>query len=183
MTGGGASADKAALRARALAARDAVRGAADTIFLSQALRPYPRAIVAGYWPIRSEADPLPALRGHPGPMALPVVVAAGQALIFRLWDGQTTVAGRFGAAVPPEDAAVVRPDVVIVPLVGFDRSGHRLGYGGGYYDRTLSALRAGGPVTAIGFAHSAQELDPIAAEATDQRLDMIVTEAGIIQLR
>lgn len=155
-------------------------GPVDPVHLAHVLKRFSGEVVAGYWPIRSEADPLPALRGHDGPLALPVVVASGEPLLFRRWDGARTVPGRFGAAVPPDEAEVIRPRVVIVPLVGFDRRMGRLGYGGGYYDRTLAVLRAAGPVTAIGFAHSVQEFPELPLEATDAPLDLIVTERGVI---
>ena len=88
--------------------------------------------------------------------------------------------GTFGALVPAKGDWIV-PEVLIVPLLAFDRRGYRLGYGGGYYDRTLEVLRARGPVTAIGFAFAAQEVDEVPIEATDQPLDLIVTERGIIR--
>lgn len=80
----------------------------------------------------------------------------------------------------PASGAWLVPDVLIVPLVAFDRSGGRLGYGGGFYDRTLAELRAAGPVTAIGFAYAAQEADALVQEATDAPLDQIVTEREVI---
>ncbi len=88
------------------------------------------------------------------------------------------VAGEFGALIPAVGDWII-PQVVIVPLVGFDARGYRLGYGGGFYDRTLEGLRATGPVVAIGFAFAAQEMAEVPIEATDQRLDMIVTEQGV----
>ncbi|WP_371286182.1 5-formyltetrahydrofolate cyclo-ligase [Albidovulum sp.] len=89
------------------------------------------------------------------------------------------VPGTFGALVPAE-GDWIEPEVLIVPLLAFDRRGYRLGYGGGFYDRTLEALRARGPVTAIGFAFAAQEVDEVPIEATDQPLDIVVTDKGIL---
>lgn len=86
--------------------------------------------------------------------------------------------GAFGAGIPADDLAEV-PDILIVPLAAFDGRGYRLGYGGGFYDRTLEGLRAGGPVTAIGFAFDVQEDADLPTEPTDQPLDLIVTETGI----
>jgi len=90
-------------------------------------------------------------------------------------------AGYLGALIP-EVAEEVVPEVLIVPLLAFDRPGYRLGYGGGFYDRTLERLRARGPVTAIGFAFAAQEVDRVPTEPTDQKLDLIVTERGVIRV-
>jgi 5-formyltetrahydrofolate cyclo-ligase len=88
------------------------------------------------------------------------------------------VEGPFGAKIPEAGADVI-PEVLIVPLVAFDARGFRLGYGGGFYDRTLEGLRARGPVVAVGFAYGAQEAEALPLEPTDQRLDAIVTEAGV----
>jgi len=90
------------------------------------------------------------------------------------------VMGTFGAMIPAT-GDWIEPEVLIVPLLAFDRRGFRLGYGGGFYDRTIEALRAKGPVTAIGFAFAAQEVDEVPTEPTDQRLDLIVTEQGVIR--
>ena len=113
---------------------------------------------------------------------MPVIVAKDAPLRFRLWTpGCATVRGTFGAPIP-EAGDWMTPGILIVPLVAFDRRGGRLGYGGGFYDRTLQALRAAGPVLAIGFAFAAQEVDDLPLEATDQPLDLIVTERGVIDI-
>jgi len=91
-------------------------------------------------------------------------------------------AGPFGAKIPLV-AEPVTPSVLIVPLLAFDRNGYRLGYGGGYYDRTLEILRANGPVLAVGFAYAAQQIDTVPTEATDQPLDAVVTEEFVITFR
>ena len=138
-------------------------------------------VLAGYMPMRTEIDPLPAMAVHQGAVGVPVIIGAGQPLRFREWGpGAAMVAGTFGARVPAEGAWVV-PQVLIVPLLAFDARGYRLGYGGGFYDRTLQGLRAGGPVVAVGFAFAAQEVAQVPVDGFDQRLDMIVTETGVIR--
>lgn len=152
--------------------------------LLQAVLPFQGRAMAGYMPIRTEVDPLPVMAAMAafGPVCVPVIEAGGQPLHFHRWEpGCVMVDGAFGAAVPASAEPVV-PEVVIVPLVAFDRKGGRLGYGGGFYDRTLEGLRARGPVTAIGYAFLAQEADGLPLEPTDQPLDMIVTEAGLLRM-
>jgi 5-formyltetrahydrofolate cyclo-ligase len=140
------------------------------------------AAVAGYSPKTGEADPLALLeeiveRGFPA--GLPVTPATPRALAFRRWvPGRALVLGRFGIMEPLATAAVFHPSILLVPLLAFDRTGHRLGYGAGYYDRTLEALRAEKPILAIGIAYAGQEVDALEAEAHDQRLDWVVTEQG-----
>lgn len=163
------------LRKQAIAGRSGDQDAALSN-LRQALLPYAGAALAGYWPIRGEADPRPVLRHWDGPVALPVVEAAGRPLRFRLWQGPLC-SGAYAIPEPPPEAPEIWPDVVIVPLVGFDRRGGRLGYGGGFYDRTLAQLR---PQAAIGFAFSNQELDRIPQEPTDVALSLIVTDKEIV---
>ena len=133
-------------------------------------------------PIRTEIDPLPAMAEAAayGPVGVPVIQAAGQPLRFSRWHPEGALRdGPFGAQVPLVDE-FFEPEIVIVPLVAFDRAGGRLGYGGGFYDRTLEQLRARRATLAIGFAFAAQEADALPLEATDQPLNMIVTEAGVI---
>jgi 5-formyltetrahydrofolate cyclo-ligase len=109
--------------------------------------------------------------------ALPVVMAKNTPLVFRQWaPGDALVIGRWDIKVPPEAAPEVLPDVLLVPLLAFDRQGYRLGYGGGFYDRTLEKLRTQKPVTAIGIAYAGQEVDEVPRDAYDQRLDWIMTE-------
>lgn len=135
--------------------------------------------LAGYMAMRTEIDPTIAMAAHQGPVGVPVIPGPAQALRFREWSpGCAMVAGEFGAFIPAE-GAWIEPEVVIVPLVGFDARGYRLGYGGGFYDRTLAGLRARHPVLAVGFAFDAQELPEVPIDAYDQRLDLIVTESGI----
>ena len=177
---------KAAARATALARRAAVHAAcgAQAGHLSEVLAGYRGVPLAGYLPMRTEIDPVPALAeaaAH-GPVGMPVIVAKGTPLRFRLWTpGCATVPGTFGAPIREAGDWMV-PEILIVPLVAFDRRGGRLGYGGGFYDRTLQALRANGPVMAIGYAFAAQEAEDLPLETTDQPLDLIVTERGVIDI-
>ncbi len=172
---------KAAFAARA-AAHAKGQGQAAAI-LADFLRPHAGKVLAGYMPMRSEIDPLPAMATHPGPVGVPVIVARGAPLRFREWSEDVPlVEGDFGALIPAE-GAWVEPEVLIVPLVAFDARGWRLGYGGGFYDRTLQELRAKRPTLAIGFAFAAQELPEVPVEPTDQRLDAVVTEAGVQTFR
>lgn len=180
--------DKAAVRAMAVTARQtafdapdraqrvsaACRAVTDLIAASGLMR----AILAGYMPMRSEMDPLPAMAAHSGPVCVPVIQGRGQALAFRQWTADSLmIDGPFGAKVPAT-GDTLRPRVLIVPLLAFDARGYRLGYGGGFYDRTLAALRAEGPVLAIGLAFAAQARAAVPTEPTDEPLDAIATEAG-----
>ncbi|GAB4268718.1 MAG: 5-formyltetrahydrofolate cyclo-ligase [Pararhodobacter sp.] len=174
---------KAEARKSAFSARKGAHGrgldAAAQAHLRAALAGHEGAPLAGYMPIRTEIDPVPVMAAHAGPVGVPVILGAGQALEFRRWTpGCAMVAGAFGALIP-EDGAPVVPRVVIVPLVGFDARGYRLGYGGGFYDRTLAGLRAAGPLLALGYAYDAQELPEVPIDAHDQRLDGVVTESGL----
>lgn len=176
--------EKARLRAQALAARGQ-GGDATALMrnLAKAIAPWPDAVMSGYWPIRDEADPRPILAAHRGPVCLPVVTGRARPLLFRQWDGQgdSLEAGAFGTCHPVESQPELRPQVLIMPLAGFDRRGNRLGYGGGYYDRTLALLRARPEgCVAIALAWAVQELPMIPVEPTDQPLDLIVTDREII---
>lgn len=178
---------KATARAEALARR-AEAHAADpgtgAGLLSSVLAGYRGAPLAGYMPMRTEISPLPAMAeaaAH-GAVCVPVIAARAAPLKFRAWSPEAKmVPGSFGAQVPAEGAWVT-PEVLVVPLLAFTRAGARLGYGGGYYDRTLEALRARGPALAIGFAYAAQETASLPLEPTDQPLDLVVTEREIIEL-
>ena len=176
---------KAEARKRAFAARKAVFGtgldAAAQAHLRAALAGFGAVTVSGYLPIRTEIDPVPVMATLPGPVCVPVIPGADQPLQFHLWTPQVVlVNGPFGAKVPAEGVAVT-PRVLIVPMLAFDMRGYRLGYGGGFYDRTLAKLRAAGPVTALGFAFDAQEVPQVPTDAYDQPLDGIVTESGLRQ--
>ncbi len=176
-----ADARKAAF-ARRKAARSADADARATAHLLSVLTPLKGAALAGYMPIRTEIDPIPAMAALAsfGPVGVPVIQGEGQALKFREWSpGCMMQDGPFGAQVPVKGVWVT-PQVLIVPLVAFTPQAMRLGYGGGFYDRTLEGLRAQGPVTAIGYAYSAQLAETLPLEDTDQPLDMVVTEQGVM---
>lgn len=188
MTGAELAERKAEARRAAFARRKAAHAAAGpgaAGHLSQVLAGFRGVPLAGYMPIRTEIDPLPAMEeaaAH-GPVGVPVIVSPDQALGFSRWQpGCAMTDGPFGAAVPA-DADFFDPEIVIVPLVAFDRQGNRLGYGGGFYDRTLAGLRAARATLAIGFAWEAQQADDLPLEPTDQALDMLVTEARVIDFR
>jgi len=175
--------EKAAARTAAFARRktaDRALAAEANSHLLAAVLAARGKVVSAFWPMRTEIDPRPAMKALAADHALclPVVDGPGQPLIFRRWrPGDVLVDGGFGTRVPGE-TEVLTPETLIVPLAAFDAEGYRLGYGGGFYDRTLAKLRAEGTVMAIGFAYGCQEVARVPREATDQRLDMIVTEAG-----
>ncbi|MBV0913878.1 5-formyltetrahydrofolate cyclo-ligase [Anianabacter salinae] len=178
-----AEARKAAF-ARRKTAFDAGNRIAGAARLAEALAPHAGRVIAGYLPIRTEIDPRPAMgrMTRVCRVAVPVIQSMGHPLKFREWlTDSFLIDGPFGAKVP-QDGDWLEPEVLIVPLVAFDRQGGRLGYGGGFYDRTLEALRARRPTLAIGFAWAAQETEALPTEPTDQPLDMIVTEAETITL-
>ncbi|MCX7300502.1 MAG: 5-formyltetrahydrofolate cyclo-ligase [Rhodobacterales bacterium] len=179
---------KAAARKAAFARRKEAHAAGhpeQAAHLSAVLAGYRGVPVSAYMSMRTEIDPTPAMEeasAH-GPVGVPVIMSKGKPLRFRRWEpGVAMVDGGFGALIP-ETGDWMTPEIVIVPLVAFNRAGGRLGYGGGFYDRTLQSLRAQGPILAIGFAWSAQEDEGFPLEPTDQPLDMIVTEAGVITPR
>lgn len=184
---------KARQRAAALAQRDALpvadrRAAAQKI--AQRRFPVPfgdGTVIAGYSPVRSECDPIPLMRGLAGKgaqLALPVVDAKNKTLSFSEWrQGEQLAAGPFGILQPRPTALDVEPDIILVPLVAFDRTGHRIGYGVGYYDRALQELRKRRPVIAVGIAFATQEVDAVAADLHDERLDLVLTEHELIDPR
>jgi 5-formyltetrahydrofolate cyclo-ligase len=179
---------KAAARTAAFARRKAAFAAGHpdpSAHLRTLLAPFRGLPVAGYMPMRTEIDPLPAMAAMApfGPVGVPVIIGPGQPLQFRAWTpGCAMEEGPFKALVPV-GGDWVTPAVLIVPLVAFDADGGRLGYGGGFYDRTLAGLRDRGPdrgpVRAIGFAWAAQQADALPLDPTDMRMDMVVTERGV----
>ncbi|WP_417275144.1 5-formyltetrahydrofolate cyclo-ligase [Celeribacter halophilus] len=188
----GAVLSKTALRAQAKVAREeahaqslAQGGAAArqaVQLLLGFLQPHVGQVIAGYMPLGSELDPRPAMTelSMHGPVAVPVVEAKAQPLRFDLWTPEAEMKpGAFGAAIPKISEPVV-PEVVIVPMLAFNRAGHRLGYGGGFYDRTLAKLRADGSVFAVGLAYAGQEAHELPVEPTDAPLDAIVTEREVL---
>ena len=140
-------------------------------------------VVSAFFPYKSEIDARPLLgklAGEGWTTCLPVVVAPGVPLIFRRWfPGEPTVPGVWGIPRPTDDALLLEPDVLLVPLMAFDRRGYRLGYGGGYYDRTLELLRSKKSIVAIGVAYSAQQVDSVPHDSHDHSLDFIMTEKGV----
>jgi len=183
---------KARMRAHAVAVRRQAAlavtdGGTRLALLAERLAPTEQgAVVAGYWPIGDEIDCRPLLErlaAFGTALALPVVTAAGQALEFRRWrPGDDLVKGAFATLHPAEGALLAVPRVLLLPLLAFDDQGFRLGYGGGYYDRTLELLRAKAQVTVIGLAFSAQRVDQVPHDHHDQRLDGVATEEGMITL-
>jgi 5-formyltetrahydrofolate cyclo-ligase len=184
---------KAALRTAALALRDALpaaerQSAAETI----AARGLPvevtaATIVAGFMPMKTEINPLPLLRklaDAGAQLALPAIAGRGKPLIMRAWKfGDPFKAGQWGIREPMPEADEVAPDILIVPLACFDRAGHRIGYGAGYYDMTINALRAKKKAIAIGIAFAAQEIPKVPATERDARLDLVLTEREVIDFR
>ena len=178
---------KQAMRRRMLAAREAWDPVAAGLALTQyvlreAKPPPPGAIVSGFWPIGKEIDIRPLLlalheRGHP--IALPVTPKRGNPLTFRLWRPSDVLEPeRFGTFRPIGEPAV--PDVLLVPLLAFDRRGHRLGYGAGYYDRTLGGLPGH---YALGVAYAAQQVPEVPAGPSDVALEAIATDTGVISCK
>jgi 5-formyltetrahydrofolate cyclo-ligase len=184
---------KAELRRAGQAHRDALpaemrKAAAETI----AARPFPLGIapgtiVSGFMPLKSEINPLPLLRklaDGGAALALPVVAGRGKPLIMRSWQwGEPLVAGVWGIREPAPEAPTVDPDILLVPLLAFDRNGHRIGYGAGYYDLTIARLRAKKPIVAVGIAFAAQEVETVPITASDAPLDLVLTENETIDLR
>ena len=184
---------KADLRKAALARREALP-AAERQAAAEAIaeRPFPVAIkpgvvISGFMPLKNEINPLPLLRrlaDAGAKLALPVVAGRGKPLSMRSYAfGQPLDEGQWGIREPKPDAPEVDPDILIVPLAAFDRSGHRIGYGAGYYDMTINRLRSIKPVVAIGISYAAQEIPEVPATPRDARLDLVLTERGVIDFR
>jgi 5-formyltetrahydrofolate cyclo-ligase len=184
---------KAALRRAAVARRDALP-AAERMLAAFAIAERglpievtPGTVVSGFSPLKSEISPLPLLRrlaDAGASLALPVVVGRRQPLVMRAWSfGAPLVSGVWGIREPPADAPEAFPDILIVPLLAFDRRGHRIGYGAGYYDMTITRLRAMKPVTAIGVAFATQEIAAVPVTPRDARLDLMLTERETISFR
>jgi 5-formyltetrahydrofolate cyclo-ligase len=184
---------KQRLRHEALARRDALpadarRAAAEAI----AARTFPLAvppgtIVSGFMPLKSEINPLPLMQKlseNGARLALPRIVGRGSPLSMRAWEFGTPLdRGQWGIREPKADAPEVDPDVLLVPLLAFDRAGYRIGYGAGYYDMTITRLRGLKTVTAVGIAFAAQEVPEIPKAPRDARLDLVLTEREVIDLR
>ena len=184
---------KIELRKVALARRDAL-GADVRAAAAQAIaaRPFPMpvppgAIVSGFMPLKSEINPLPLMRtlaDAGAKLALPVVAGKGKPLTMRAFTfGDVLASGVWGIREPKPEAPEVFPDILLVPLLAFDRSGQRIGYGAGYYDMTITALRARKSVAAVGIAFAAQEVAQVPSTPRDARLDLVLTEHEIIDVR
>ena len=186
---------KAELRRAALARRDALpaearKAAAEAIAARAFPLPIsPGTIVSGFMPMKakSEINPIPLLRklaDAGASLALPAIAGRGHPLIMRAWRfGAPLKAGQWGIFEPTPEAPEVVPDIVIVPLAAFDRHGQRIGYGAGYYDMTINALRAKKKVIAVGIAYAAQEIPKVPATERDARLDLVLTERETIDFR
>ena len=168
------------------AAHASVQGAGETAaahLLTWLETAPPVHFVSGYMPIHTELDILPAMhalhaRGYA--VSVPVIIGKAQPLRFCEWTPDSVmVDGPFGAKVP-ESGAWQRPDLLLCPMLAFDPSGQRMGYGGGFYDRSIAELKAEKPVQALGYAFAAQQVESLPHEATDMPLDGVVTENGII---
>lgn len=155
--------------------------------LHRLLSDHPRGtIVSAYVPIRTEMPTLEMmadLHDMGFRICVPIIDGPGKPLDFRIWEPQAEMEhASFGVPIP-KNGEHVTPQVLLVPMVAFDRRGARMGYGGGYYDRTIHKLRAGGTVLAIGLAFSGQEVDLLPTDDHDQFMDAIVTETGILDFR
>jgi 5-formyltetrahydrofolate cyclo-ligase len=143
------------------------------------------AVISPYRAIGSElaSEPLEKeLQAHGLTMALPVITQLGRPLAFRRFEaGDVLAVRKWGIREPQESAPLVEPDLMLLPLLAFDATGWRLGYGGGFYDRTLARLRARKPLIAIGFAFDEQEVDAVPHDAYDQRLDYVLSPSGLRQ--
>ncbi len=183
---------KAELRGQALDKRDALppeerAAAAETI----AARAFPLAvagkIVSGFMPLKSELNPIPLMRklaDAGAQLVLPAIAGHGKPLIMRAYTfGDELARGQWGIREPKPEAAEVAPDILLVPLAAFDRAGHRIGYGAGYYDTTIAALRAKKKVTGVGLAFAAQEISEVPSTPRDEALDLVLTEREVIDLR
>jgi 5-formyltetrahydrofolate cyclo-ligase len=185
--------EKTKLRGDAAARRDALapdlrKAAAEAI----AARPFPVAlqpglIVSGFMPLKSEINPLllmQKLAEAGARLALPAIAGRGKPLSMRAWEfGAPLDRGQWGIREPKSDAPEVVPDIMLVPLLAFDRAGHRIGYGAGYYDMTISRARSLKRVIAIGIAFAAQEVPQVPTTPRDERLDLVLTEREVIKPR
>ncbi len=187
------SEQKAKLRNEVLARRDAlspeVRQAAAEAIAAHSLpiAPGPGVIVSGFMPIRSEINPLPIMRRYQqagAQLVLPAIAARGKPLHLRAWNaGDKLIAGQWGIREPGPDAAELDPDLMLIPLAVFDRSGGRIGYGAGHYDRTIAGVRTRKSVVTVGMAFALQEVSRVPILPHDERLDLVLTEKELIDCR
>jgi 5-formyltetrahydrofolate cyclo-ligase len=184
---------KARLRKEALARREALPAEMRAVAAQAiAARPFPvavpaGAIVSGFMPLKSEINPVPLMRrlAQAGArLALPAVGGRGKPLIMRAYAfGDHLTSGVWGIREPKPEAPELLPDILIVPLLAFDRRGHRVGYGAGYYDLTITALRARKKVIAAGIAFAVQEVASLPVTPRDARLDLVLTEREVFDCR
>jgi 5-formyltetrahydrofolate cyclo-ligase len=150
---------------------------------ADALAIAPNTVVGAYVALPHEADPhllLKQLVARSAMLAFPRVHAKGQPLVFHHWKpGHELVRGTYGIAEPAPDWSVAHPRTLLVPLLAFDKTGHRLGYGGGFYDRTIAMLRSTGATRTIGIAYAGQEVDTLPHNEHDIALDAVLTERGL----
>ena len=183
--------DKPALRSAGLAHRAGVTPEAAAAFAARLARLGPEiarahgaSAVSAYAAIGDEVATSPllaALHAEGIRVGLPVTGTRGTPLVFRRWlPDVAMVPGRMNIPEPPADAGTVKPDLLFVPLAAFDRRGHRIGYGAGFYDRTLAALRRSRSVVAVGIAYAAQETLFVPAETHDEALDFVLTDRDVI---
>jgi 5-formyltetrahydrofolate cyclo-ligase len=185
---------KPALRVQALAQRGTTPTAAAVAFaehiavegLALVKRLHP-GIVSAYFPLDGEPSPLALLEKLAAAgikTALPVTGRLGTPLVFRLWRyGEPTVKGKMAIEEPLRGAPEAAPDLLFVPLAAFDRAGHRIGYGAGFYDRSLAQLRAKKIIWAAGLAYASQEFPVVPHDAHDESLDYVLTERELIVCR
>ena len=171
-----------ARRAAAFAAHGSAAGARLAAHGLSFLDLAPGSTISGFSAIRDEIDPLQLLNhlhGQGHRLSLPVMEGKGKPLVFRAWaPGDEMGKVQWGIAEPLPDKPVLEPDVVLVPLLAFDAAGYRLGYGGGFYDRTLDRLRAIKPVIAVGIAYDELKVDAVPHQSYDERLDWVLTPSG-----
>jgi 5-formyltetrahydrofolate cyclo-ligase len=193
MSDAAASDLKSIVRKDALMRRDAVP-AAERAQAAEAIavRGFPLAttpgvIVSCFMPLKTEINPVPLMRklaAAGAQLALPAIDGRGKPLIMRAFAfGDELASGQWGIREPKIDVPEVAPDIMLVPLLAFDRTGHRIGYGAGYYDMTIAKLRALKPIIAAGIAFAAQEIDQVPITPRDARLDLVLTEREVIDLR
>ncbi len=185
--------EKTELRRVAAARRDALpadvrKAAAEAIAARAFPLPISRGtIVSGFMPLKSEINPLPLMQklaDAGAQLALPKIAGRGQPLLMRAWQwGAALEAGQWGIREPKADAPEVDPDILLVPLLAFDRTGHRIGYGAGYYDMTIARLRSLKTVTAVGIAFAIQEIPAVPASERDAPLDLVLTENEVIAIK
>ena len=186
--------EKRAERTRALARRSAAyaqHGKGAGLRLAEHgigfLKPSAGLIVSGFSAIKDEIDAGPLLERLASEgfrLALPVMQGKGKPLLFRAWaPGDAMGSGTWGIAEPLPSRAALEPDIVLVPLLAFDAQGYRLGYGGGFYDRSLAGLRAKKPIVAVGIAYDELKVDAVPHLDYDQRIDWVLTPSGPLRCR